>query len=386
MELTIFSIFTAAVCSSAIILIQYHFVRKRSFIKSFGVTSMVALYVFCLFRILIPVELGFTQVIANDTLLANLYTNMRAQVSIFGRVIPVAGLMLSIWLSVTVVLSLKFTLGYFRMVSEINKLETSQNLQINNALEKVLDDLGKSMNITVLTSSAIETPIGMGVFKKIIILPRRASSEQDLYYILLHEITHFINKDIPFKILVQFFCFIFWWNPIVYLFRTDLDQVLEIKCDLSVTEGMAGQEKAQYLTAIANVLRGQKNQNIFGLGIVSLVGKNTESSMLERFKIISDCKKQASKRSMKLLWGLIFTSVILLSYSVVLQPRYDPPIEEIITSEDTIEVTKDNSYLVEVEDGSYFRVHESGQTKLISRELADMMIEDGFEIREVNEK
>lgn len=89
---------------------------------------------------------------------------------------------------------------------------------------------------------------------------------------------------------------------------------------------------------------------------------------------------------MKLLWGLIFTSVILLSYSVVLQPRYDPPIEEIITSEDTIEITKDNSYLVEVEDGSYFRVHESGQTKIISRELADMMIEDGFEIREVNEK
>lgn len=381
MSITIFSVFTAVICSSTIILVQYHFVRKRNFIKSFGITSIVALYVFCFFRIFLPVELGFTQVIANDTLFADLYSYIRNPLSISEITTSVGGLLLIIWLSVTVVLSLRFAIQYHRTVSKINKLETSQNLQINNVLEKVLDDLQKSMNITVLTSSALETPIGIGVFKKTIILPRRAYSEQDLYYILLHEVTHFINKDIPFKILVQFFCFIFWWNPIVYLFRVDLDQVLEIKCDLSVTEGMAGQEKAQYLTAITNVLRNQKNENTLRLGTVALVGKNTKSSILERFRIVSDCKRRANKRSMKLLWGLIFTSVILLSYSVVLQPRYNPPIEDVVPNENSFEITKENTILVKRKDGIYLTIHENGQIGTISKKMADMMIEDGFEIR-----
>ena len=69
-----------------------------------------------------------------------------------------------------------------------------------------------------------------------IYLPKCEYSEEELYYILLHECTHFANGDLYIKWLTQICRCLCWWNPLVYKMQDMLEKNLEIRCDLTVTE------------------------------------------------------------------------------------------------------------------------------------------------------
>lgn len=113
----------------------------------------------------------------------------------------------------------------------------------NALLEQVQQQTGRKITVQGYTALNIESAFGMGVLHKRIILPDRDYTETELRYVLLHEYTHFLNHDTVVKLLVTLFCMIFWWNPVVYLLQKDLEQTLEIKCDLSVARTLDEQER-----------------------------------------------------------------------------------------------------------------------------------------------
>ncbi len=95
-----------------------------------------------------------------------------------------------------------------------------------------------------------KTPMGIGVFKKRILLPRQDYTEQELRYILLHEETHFAHHDQLVKMLMQVLCCIFWWNPFVYLLQKAVSQMLEIRCDREVAKSADREEYMAVLLAL----------------------------------------------------------------------------------------------------------------------------------------
>lgn len=119
-----------------------------------------------------------------------------------------------------------------------------------------------------------KTPMGIGVFKKRILLPRQDYTEQELRYILLHEETHFAHHDQLIKMLMQILCCIFWWNPFVYLLQKAVSQMLEIRCDREVAQSA---DKAEYMEVL--------------LALVKDGGGST--SMVERFQRIAGQRGRA---------------------------------------------------------------------------------------------
>ena len=71
---------------------------------------------------------------------------------------------------------------------------------------------------------------------------------------------------------------------------------------------------------------------------------------------------------------MLAAGLLIMSYSIIIQSDYPAPEMD----EDAIEVTTENASVVHLKDGSYvFRMDDGYQT-VISKESAEMLIEDGF--------
>ena len=101
---------------------------------------------------------------------------------------------------------------------------------------------------------------------------------------------------------------------------------------------------------------------------------------------IKICKNQDKKtgRNQKRKYMVYFFLMIVLSYTVVIQPAYDPPEDEIITEEGMEELTPDNTY-VQKEGDKYYMIYKNDKDE-ISKEDAEEMKMSGFEVKENEEK
>ena len=75
-----------------------------------------------------------------------------------------------------------------------------------------------------------------------------------------------------------------------------------------------------------------------------------------------------------------FFLMIVLSYTVVIQPAYDPPEDEIITEEGMEELTPDNTY-VQKEGDKYYMIYKNDKDEL-SKEEAEELKMSGYEEKE----
>ena len=114
---------------------------------------------------------------------------------------------------------------------------------------------------------------------------------------------------------------------------------------------------------------------------MSLTGKGSAGLLEERFQTVFRNEKRQSGKSWKpFTAAVLFLSLFIFSYTVVLFPAYyDVPREE-IEEGDSIEVTPENAYIICEEDGSGYMVYQNQRFHL-DEELVEMSEQSGFEIR-----
>ena len=161
-----------------------------------------------------------------------------------------------------------------------------------------------------------------------------------------------------------------------------MEQLLEIKCDLTIIRDMDKDTKINYLSTIVRVVneRAGNKTGIEGLEMVSVIGHPLESNLIERFRIVADAKPGKNRWWMNIAWCAGSLFVILGSYMFVVQPYFDTPIDEIETEESAYAVTTDNAFVIQKEDGTYVFVCDNGVKQTISKKGARKLEADGFEI------
>ena len=118
----------------------------------------------------------------------------------------------------------------------MSKEQVAENECIYSIMNQIAGN--RAEKIRVIETTLVNTPMIAGLMKPTIYLPKIIFSDTELYNILLHEWTHYIHKDIWIKFLLKLLCIIYWWNPFLYLLKHDIDDTLEIKCDISITTKM----------------------------------------------------------------------------------------------------------------------------------------------------
>lgn len=387
MQITFFSFVMSLLGSSALIILIYFFRRKSYAVRLFGIRTICILYLLCLVRMLFPFEFSTAKIVQMPFLYNGIYEMLCLNNLQIGRIcVKPVKVLAAVWGITAVLLVLKFALSYFRGRERLLSGCVPADERFRPYVNRIETEYAHSFPVSVMISQQVSGPMGMGLFQKYILMPDMEYKDQEAYYILLHEYTHFYHKDIALKLLIHLYCCIFWWNPLSYLLEKDLAQLLEIKCDLTITEHMRKTEVADYLSAIVSVLRRERTKGMdmqADLGAISLMGSNS-ALLTERFTIIASDRKGTGRRKyIRPLWGLAYVVVFLMSYQVLFQTAYEPEEAEYATGEVTYEVTSNEYYLRNNGDGTYTLYStERDDVYTIDESSASMMKVSGFDVKE----
>lgn len=354
--------FLMAIVTNSIMIVMIYFLRKSPYFANlFGIWSMMALYLLCVLRMVLPFEIPGIQVVIRDNAVYNTVID-----SLIERRSPSVPstlfyILIGVWISVALIIG---------MIS-ISKQRTFRRYVLANSdvandperalLRTVADEIrGTDRKVNLIKSDAVGRIMVIGFFKKYILLPDRECDPAQLEMILRHECTHIRNKDLWIKLLIQLYCCIFWWNPFAYLLKHDLAYSLEMKCDLSVIRGLSSENVLVYLNTIHSTADAQtetaKQRRSPFLVSAELTDTRKSRELVKRVKAITaDQPKKAVVVTVSALTVLVMLAVFVLSYVYIVQPFYGPDVESIDygLNDSAVVVDESNGYLKRQEDGTY---------------------------------
>lgn len=248
-----------------------------------------------------------------------------------------------IWISVAGVILIYNLLSYFTFIINQKKHYISN---YNNKIDKILSRLCNEMkmkNVSYVISDNIQTPMTVGIFNKKIILSKEILEENEYEFILKHELFHIKNKDIEYKFLLLILNCIYWFNPIIYMFINQIEEILELNCDENVLKGKEQLDRVKYAEILLNQIEITRNKQYkFSMNFA-----NRRKNIMKRFSNIVE------KTSKKSIIGIATMSGILLIISTILIvsiPNINfAGIDNIINNEveENIVIKQDNSSLNE---------------------------------------
>lgn len=384
MQLTVFSFLMSVIWSSIIILFIHVFRKKQFFLNGFGLTTVILLYAFSLGRMFLAIEFPFTHEIPVPEVYNRFYQVIETDcISIGKHDVRILDTGLCLWILVSAILIIIFIARYLSAKHAFVSHKLIHNDKLVHILSDIQEKFRHKLNVQIFECPDINLPMGTGILKKRVLIPVADYSDSDLSHIILHEYMHFRNKDLQILFLSELFTRLFWWNPLVYLFKSDIRQILEIRCDLSVTIGMSKEQRVDYLKTIQTCLIQSNKLKAAYAPIVStqLIRKDLKTEeMIERFKLIAYPVKK-NYFWFQILSIICFMLLLLVSYSFILQPQYQPPQDEVYEVGTQTAGTL-SGYILARKDGTYAIVDETGFEIPVQKENVDVLISGGFKIRE----
>lgn len=164
----------------------------------------------------------------------------------------------------------------FRMSLPVENIQTEQWLRKQTLRRKV----------RIRQSDCITTPLTYGVFAPVILLPKNVLSEknEELEYILEHELVHVKRYDIVTKLFLIAALCIHWFNPCVWLMYTLFNRDMELACDEAVLNNLGENKKSAY--ALALISMEEKKS-----GLTPFYSSFSRNAMEERIKAIMKSKR-----------------------------------------------------------------------------------------------
>ncbi|MDE7218356.1 MAG: M56 family metallopeptidase [Oscillospiraceae bacterium] len=207
--------------------------------------------------------------------------------------------------------------------------------------EAVQREMGLKKAPPLRVSSAVDSPMVIGLFRPCLMLPGEGFGTQELAFILRHELTHCRRRDLWYKLGLLAANGMHWFNPLVWLMRREAERDLELTCDDAVVAGRDDMERRAYSEALLASIHRQKGLRRAVLSTHFYGGKEV---MMERFRNI------LGKRGRK--WGglalaLVLLATVAVACAVGVKPSTDGELtpEELAEWQEKIESPEMDHYI-----------------------------------------
>lgn len=155
-----------------------------------------------------------------------------------------------IWFGVAVLLLAGKLIAYFQRRK--NLLQMAKKCKSREA-EKLLKELCEKVHLKrkpeIFQISSDHDSFTLGTIRPVIFL-QEDYTPNELELILCHEMIHIIRNDLLIKILLEFICCLYWFNPVVHIFKRRLAAVCETSCDELIVRNHSLAEKGIYAKLI----------------------------------------------------------------------------------------------------------------------------------------
>ena len=352
MKVSIYALISSLVLSS-LFLSTVCMVRKRICFRRFSDVRIIGMfYLLCLIRLL-PLDFSFTRGIDFKGIFSDIWDVLFDQsISIADRYFSVAELLALLALLVSFLKISRFLILYCRIICQLSSLPICNSQQVRHILGK-LDTAGyKLRKGSVLCSGTVHMPYAIGPFRSRIILPDIDFSDDELYYILLHEYHHIRRHDLLKNFLLQILFCLIWWIPFHSLAMKDFQQILEIRCDRSVTKRMSREEACSYMEMMLSCLKKIPRDSAKP-AVLSFALAEKQKDIKERFQLIAEQTPRTNKQAV--LFLAIWAVIVLLSYVAVPFPYYENDYSS-INAEAYLIINNDSYYIVYPEQNTYNKI------------------------------
>lgn len=174
--------------------------------------------------------------------------------------------------------------------------------EIAGLLSELKNELGIKGGISLWKYSRAASPMLMGFFKPVIVLPKEDYSRDELFFILKHELVHYKRHDIWLKLLLVVAKGIHWFNPAVWMMQREAVIDMEMSCDERVIKNAGYDVKKAYTETLLSTIHRQ----YAGQTLLSTQFKGGKQIMKKRFQnILSGGKKRSGL--------LLFTGIAVMT-------------------------------------------------------------------------
>lgn len=159
---------------------------------------------------------------------------------------------------------LVFTLYNMRKYRYLKVLRTCPQIKLSNYLQlfdSIKKELGINKGVELLCDAGAGAALTIGVFRQYVIVPEEGLTDEELYYILKHELIHVKRKDVGWRYLTLFVLLMHWFNPVVYLFVFAMTIFSEQSCDEMVVKDMDLAGGQQYVNMLISTTFQEKKRN-----------------------------------------------------------------------------------------------------------------------------
>ena len=272
-----------------------------------------------------------------------------------------------------VILVIRFVATYFNQLA-ICRQCVMQGAVYEAVLLRICEQLNYHRRILLVKSSEVDSPMCIGFRTSYIILPETEFGEKELEYIFTHEITHLKYHDLYYMMAANFLNCIFWWNPLTYVVKTELDYALEVRCDIRVTSNYTVEERTTYLQTILKVLnhKTRKKKPLVG-STTGFASYGYNRAMEERFRaVLTQESVNGSSKTGFHVWCLGMFGLLACSYLFIVMPYYNISNTDYGTGQ---EVDTDDMWLSVNENGEYI-VHFWEDGKLVEQTVEENMVSE----------
>lgn len=185
--------------------------------------------------------------------------------------------------------------------------EPVQEPEIGALFRQLCGELG-ARRVRLLRCRKVDSPMLIGFFRPMVLLPAQRWDLEDTQMILRHELTHHRRRDLWFRLLLLAARTVHWFNPLVYLMERAAVGDMEIACDSQVVHGRDLEYRRLYSESILGAIHAQRSRGT-ALSTRFLGGKRT---LKNRFAAILDTRaKRRGVLAFLLAAGLVASASLL---------------------------------------------------------------------------
>lgn len=339
---TIFSLITAVLLFTLFAVAGGILVRKAGWKILPAITAFLIIAVI---RGLLPLEFTKAKIIHYPENVGKAFRSLNESRISSLSVLSVVGL---VWLAGAIV---SFAIFLWKMIAQhksIKRISENASNEVKDVFFRIINDAKISGKGTLFVSEFVSSPMMVGFFRPIILLPKQCENlpEEELTLIMRHELAHFRYHDLWKKLVLCLLCCVFWWNPAAYYLRRAATQTQELRADAFACSGADDVTRLNYATAMIDTLKSRKAQE--KLIAAGYFNRSSDRYLKQRFKEILQFPQE--KRKTALVWAAVVLAlgICASSYMVNFQPYYSPN----STGEYWTEADSD-AFILKVDDGVY---------------------------------
>lgn len=357
--------------------------RKTKILRSkIGISGSILICTILLVRMAIPFDIGIARRVHVDWAwflegykILNMEPHRIGPISL--TIIQMIALVLGI---VAVILVIRFMVAYYNLLAACRQSIVREDVEYKSVLQKTCERLNYRHEILLVKSSEVHSPMCVGVRTNYIILPEIEFNEKELEYIFTHEITHLKHHDLYYRMAANLLNCVFWWNPLIYVVKDQLEYALEVRCDIRVTADYTSKERRTYLETILKVLddKDEKKTPLIR-NMTGFASYGYNRAMEERFKaVLAQEPVNGNSRIAFHIWCIGMLGLLLCSYMFIVMPHYNAdtgPGQQIYDNDMWLTIDENGDYIVH-----YWENGKQVEQKLNKDKIS--VVEEYMEVRE----